>query len=195
MKRSASMSPMRCSSSRTNYCFFFSSRRRHTRLQGDWSSDVCSSDLDTQACLVTGILRLGHRLAAGWTRCARQGVGGDQAFPLPVEERRSLPPVAARLGSRRDDRARGLLVLGLVVLRDNAKLLNRIQRERIAAARILPGDTARRQIVLEACSVDEHVHVVRWQRAAGKRLEGVVQAVVQDGGPRRDRNQTEEIAI
>src|SRR5256885_10971609 len=25
--------------------FFFSSRRRHTRLQGDWSSDVCSSDL------------------------------------------------------------------------------------------------------------------------------------------------------
>src|SRR5256885_12683048 len=27
------------------YCFFFSSRRRHTRLQGDWSSDVCSSDL------------------------------------------------------------------------------------------------------------------------------------------------------
>src|ERR1022692_5194383 len=28
--------------------FFFSSRRRHTRLQGDWSSDVCSSDLDVQ---------------------------------------------------------------------------------------------------------------------------------------------------
>src|SRR5256885_13594360 len=27
-------------------CYFFSSRRRHTRLQGDWSSDVCSSDLD-----------------------------------------------------------------------------------------------------------------------------------------------------
>src|SRR5256885_9441432 len=29
-------------------CFFFSSRRRHTRLQGDWSSDVCSSDLPIQ---------------------------------------------------------------------------------------------------------------------------------------------------
>src|SRR6516162_2185411 len=25
--------------------FFFSSSRRHTRLRGDWSSDVCSSDL------------------------------------------------------------------------------------------------------------------------------------------------------
>ena len=26
--------------------FFFSSRRRHTRFTSDWSSDVCSSDLD-----------------------------------------------------------------------------------------------------------------------------------------------------
>src|SRR4051794_41531643 len=32
---------------RINYSmfFFFSSRRRHTRWTGDWSSDVCSSDL------------------------------------------------------------------------------------------------------------------------------------------------------
>src|SRR5256885_3440064 len=30
------------------YFFFFSSRRRHTRLQGDWSSDVCSSDLEAR---------------------------------------------------------------------------------------------------------------------------------------------------
>src|SRR5690348_2637865 len=28
-----------------NCFFFFSSRRRHTRWTGDWSSDVCSSDL------------------------------------------------------------------------------------------------------------------------------------------------------
>src|SRR3712207_9505280 len=27
-------------------CFFFSSRRRHTRYWRDWSSDVCSSDLN-----------------------------------------------------------------------------------------------------------------------------------------------------
>src|SRR5256885_12523457 len=31
--------------------FFFSSRRRHTRLQGDWSSDVCSSDLTDSVLL------------------------------------------------------------------------------------------------------------------------------------------------
>ena len=29
------------------FCFFFSCRRRHTRLRRDWSSDVCSSDLLT----------------------------------------------------------------------------------------------------------------------------------------------------
>src|SRR5690606_39545225 len=31
-----------------NICsfFFFSSRRRHTRFSRDWSSDVCSSDLN-----------------------------------------------------------------------------------------------------------------------------------------------------
>src|SRR5437764_6202643 len=31
------------------FFFFFSSRRRHTRYIGDWSSDVCSSDLAADA--------------------------------------------------------------------------------------------------------------------------------------------------
>src|SRR5256885_11983507 len=60
--------------------FFFSSRRRHTRLQGDWSSDVCSSDLGEAAATVynvidvrqaylqdvvaEGLRRLGHTEAA-----------------------------------------------------------------------------------------------------------------------------------
>src|SRR5256885_9630523 len=39
--RALEMSPLGC----VGTFFFFSSRRRHTRLQGDWSSDVCSSDL------------------------------------------------------------------------------------------------------------------------------------------------------
>src|SRR5437016_8914034 len=34
-----------CVSSSLWFVFFFSSRRRHTRLVSDWSSDVCSSDL------------------------------------------------------------------------------------------------------------------------------------------------------
>src|SRR2546426_10312232 len=38
--------------------FFFSSRRRHTRLQGDWSSDVCSSDLNNDRQRTRGKKRL-----------------------------------------------------------------------------------------------------------------------------------------
>src|SRR5256885_5495853 len=36
------------------FFFFFSSRRRHTRLQGDWSSDVCSSDLSHFSAMSSG---------------------------------------------------------------------------------------------------------------------------------------------
>src|SRR5436189_1513340 len=52
--------------------FFFSSRRRHTRYIGDWSSDVCSSDLfaegGTQAVL---------QLSLEVGRVARRRAGGD----------------------------------------------------------------------------------------------------------------------
>src|SRR5476649_144682 len=34
------------------FCFFFSSRRRHTRSLCDWSSDVCSSDLDREGNVI-----------------------------------------------------------------------------------------------------------------------------------------------
>src|SRR5690348_17715108 len=37
---------MRMPGGRMELAFFFSSRRRHTRWTGDWSSDVCSSDLE-----------------------------------------------------------------------------------------------------------------------------------------------------
>ena len=39
----------------TKIMFFFSSRRRHTRLQGDWSSDVCSSDLSLVVSVAEGV--------------------------------------------------------------------------------------------------------------------------------------------
>src|SRR5438876_11693875 len=38
------------------FFFFFSSRRRHTRWTGDWSSDVCSSDLVTLASIIADTL-------------------------------------------------------------------------------------------------------------------------------------------
>src|SRR5437899_11526142 len=38
-----------CYSASAVSSFFFSSRRRHTRCLSDWSSDVCSSDLDDES--------------------------------------------------------------------------------------------------------------------------------------------------
>src|SRR5688500_19804992 len=49
---------------------FFSSRRRHTRLQGDWSSDVCSSDLHGELEVLV--------LQAGDPRRTVLGVEGGQ---------------------------------------------------------------------------------------------------------------------
>src|SRR5438876_9190505 len=42
------------------FFFFFSSRRRHTRWTGDWSSDVCSSDLDIYYAVVPPLKALKH---------------------------------------------------------------------------------------------------------------------------------------
>src|SRR5688500_19698346 len=72
--------------------FFFSSRRRHTRLQGDWSSDVCSSDLNR--ALRTASTRRQSRGSSflyfsnqSATAAATCGVADDVPSPL----RRTLP--------------------------------------------------------------------------------------------------------
>src|SRR4051794_41373461 len=51
--------------------FFFSSRRRHTRWTGDWSSDVCSSDLGP-ACRSRAAGRAGGERAGARTGPARR---------------------------------------------------------------------------------------------------------------------------
>src|SRR5256885_10290233 len=61
--------------------FFFSSRRRHTRLQGDWSSDVCSSDLAVQLGQVVdvgglaGHMQMGRLMRATDAHALALGVG------------------------------------------------------------------------------------------------------------------------
>src|SRR5574338_8591 len=42
--------------------FFFSSRRRHTRCHGDWSSDVCSSDLARTVSALERLVASGRKL-------------------------------------------------------------------------------------------------------------------------------------
>src|SRR5690625_7891538 len=45
--------------------FFFSSRRRHTRWPRDWSSDVCSSDLDKLGVIANLITKADRLLIGG----------------------------------------------------------------------------------------------------------------------------------
>src|SRR5205085_11076977 len=105
--------------------FFFSSRRRHTRFDCDWSSDVCSSDLLESPLL-------GH-LAC---REAERGLTGDRSslfqlhdmrdgrgeaipiasffFELPAaersEERRVGKGCGYRVSSRRSNEYRRVLL-------------------------------------------------------------------------------------
>src|SRR2546430_8320381 len=66
--------------------FFFSSRRRHTRFDCDWSSDVCSSDLRTASPLVNATLYFGASSLI-CRRIARTSpsVSGVGLFPLPTK--------------------------------------------------------------------------------------------------------------
>src|SRR5690349_24624177 len=50
-------------------CFFFSSRRRHTRSLRDWSSDVCSSDLCSEAWPTTTTRCCGSSSREAATTC------------------------------------------------------------------------------------------------------------------------------
>src|SRR5256885_3402010 len=52
----------------------FSSRRRHTRLQGDWSSDVCSSDLPILSNQTSLRIPAGHSITGNHRR-AMKGQG------------------------------------------------------------------------------------------------------------------------
>src|SRR2546422_9105948 len=69
--------------------FFFSSRRRHTRCSRDWSSDVCSSDLD------------GPRDLGGGKRGGRDLVEqrGEQVMIGAIDHRQLERRLAQGLGS------------------------------------------------------------------------------------------------
>src|SRR5256885_376985 len=65
--------------------FFFSSRRRHTRLQGDWSSDVCSSDLPAAAaCLRAAGGSTGPAAGACLGGCSCHGLAGTEVGGVVV---------------------------------------------------------------------------------------------------------------
>src|SRR5699024_11586133 len=56
------------------HCFFFSSSRRHTRSNRDWSSDVCSSDLPDPSSQIA--CSIGGNVAenSGGVHCLKYGL-------------------------------------------------------------------------------------------------------------------------
>src|SRR5256886_8636281 len=78
--------------------FFFSSRRRHTRFDCDWSSDVCSSDL-------TPIRRAPHSATATTGICvASAGPGSASACDGRAGSNRAamIAPAALTPAATRD---------------------------------------------------------------------------------------------
>src|SRR5262249_60010409 len=82
--------------------FFFSSRRRHTRLVSDWSSDVCSSDLSRPSRLRALI---GKRSGSPRLRAAHGSSQGQSAqagfFGVQIVAPRSISACAKRSEERR----------------------------------------------------------------------------------------------
>src|SRR5256885_12090467 len=66
------------------FFFFFSSRRRHTRLQGDWSSDVCSSDLFIQVSLQVNLFDKVSKLVRDFFGWLPEESHGNESLCLPV---------------------------------------------------------------------------------------------------------------
>src|SRR6266542_7073629 len=73
------------------FFFFFSSRRRHTRCYRDWSSDVCSSDLDEDEAAPDGdlLVREGD-IAADYLERFLDIIDYDGDIDLDVENDRAI---------------------------------------------------------------------------------------------------------
>src|SRR2546430_7695984 len=85
-----------------NFFFFFSSRRRHTRFDCDWSSDVCSSDLAASGvwllaptCQGEGIKLRSRWLPVVWVPCTGLSTHG---LIVPVPSKRCLRSEERRVG-------------------------------------------------------------------------------------------------
>src|SRR5690349_23858093 len=81
------------------FFFFFSSRRRHTRSLRDWSSDVCSSDLQSFLHAPNANTHL-RRARAGIK--ATPMIGNGQVYFLS----RPLQPYVCSIGSARSEERR-----------------------------------------------------------------------------------------
>src|SRR5690606_40115925 len=95
------------------YClFFFSSRRRHTRFSRDWSSDVCSSDLEpfSQGAVADLIVVLQESDKGRW-RLPGAWLAARLAFPRAI----GLALIAEAFRQRPCQMANGIIREGGIV--------------------------------------------------------------------------------
>src|SRR5690606_40127313 len=94
----------------TALLFFFSSRRRHTSFSRDWSSDVCSSDLEIGSAddVRTLVTQVRERLASEPAVVALIGIaGGRPIVAVGTTERAREAGVQAGEIGRASGRGRG----------------------------------------------------------------------------------------
>src|SRR2546430_5049275 len=91
------------------FLFFFSSRRRHTRFDCDWSSDVCSSDLlprtPSETCTPGETRTPGETPTPGTAGAPRSAVaqaGASSSRQAGVSSSGSAPPGRPAAGARGD---------------------------------------------------------------------------------------------
>src|SRR5690625_4451835 len=97
------------------FCFFFSSRRRHTRWPRDWSSDVCSSDLGQELGEDVSPLESNMGWTLAWQPEDRDFVGRKA---LEAQRTQGVPHKLVGLVLRE----RGILRPGQPVFMDDAKV-------------------------------------------------------------------------
>src|SRR5256886_17311732 len=139
-------------------CFFFSSRRRHTRFDCDWSSDVCSSDL-----LRYTLQSVTSLVEAQGAYVALRNAGADALR------------VAATVGQCAEldglEIAIGASVTGRVVRTGEALLTDNILEEAEAQRELSPSETARAAMIAPlrtSSGVAGAVGVVRYLRPGGE---------------------------
>src|SRR3712207_9473700 len=104
------------------YFFFFSSRRRHTRYWRDWSSDVCSSDLDDASVERTlpagaGPESLAPMAGAVWGADSRGGALTRLATRAGADRKRVVEGKRGDLGGRRILKKKKIRMYNLPVTR------------------------------------------------------------------------------
>src|SRR5579863_7229273 len=143
------------------YCgwfFFFSSRRRHTRWTGDWSSDVCSSDLCRGAHItVDSEIR---------DRAARQTLATSSSAKL---KQRHCDD--ERVSHKTSDKFHGPLSIGCITKNNTAfsfvgvrKSLRGLEQTRELRRRVVLGELS------QSSASGTHTH--RWRNKCRSRFSG-----------------------